>query len=102
MIDKHKYLETLRELLNGHYAIIKSTHIMPQERQGFIDGYLAAARALNAVDYDELKDFIEKIHFEIFGKTVEERRKSLKLKPGTVEDCLDVPAYLRQGIKLEF
>lgn len=102
MIDKRKYFETLGELLNGHYVIIKNASIIPQERQDFIDGYLAAARALNAIDYDELKDFIEKIHFETFGKTVEERRKSLKLKSGTSDDCLEIPAYVRQGIKLEF
>lgn len=102
MIDKNKYFSVLGELLNGHYAIIKSTHLIPQEGQQYIDGFLAAGRALNAVEYDELRDFIEKIHFETFGMTVEERRKSLKLTTGSIEDCLDVPTYVRQGIKLEF
>jgi len=38
---------------------------------------LTAARALNVIDYQELKDYVEKVHYEILNKAIDERRKTL-------------------------
>ena len=38
-----------------------------EDRQQYIDGYLKAARALKAFDYEELKEIIGKVHYEAFG-----------------------------------
>jgi hypothetical protein len=127
MINKNKFFELLGDLLREFYSDMKDSGIPSVEREQFINGYLTAARTLDAVFKKEMMDYIEKIHFEIFHMTVEERRKSLPAKtdlsedepetpikdqPGDEletsakselsEDELEVPAYKRKGIKLKF
>ncbi len=101
-MTKNSYLDLLGQLLREHYDIFKDTGIASPDRQHFIDGYLAAARALDVIDYDELKDYVEKVHYGIFNMTIDERRKKLKIKQDIPDDYIDIPAYKRQGIKLEF
>ena len=113
-MTKESYLKLLGELLREFYTDIKDSGIASPEREHFINGYLTAARRLNAVYQKELNDYAERIHFEVFGMTIEERKKSLQIKsglseeasenpvkPGLSEDALDIPAYKRKGIKLK-
>lgn len=72
-MSKEGYLKQLGVLLREHYGIIKETGSTSSERQHFIDGYLTAARTLKAVYQKELNDYIERVHFEMFGMTIEER-----------------------------
>ena len=37
---------------------------------------MAAARVLNVLDYEELKEIVNKVHFNAFGKTIEERKQA--------------------------
>ena len=115
-MTKDLYLNFLGRLLREHYKSIKETGSASSDSQQFINGYLTAARKLNAVYQKELNDFAERIHFEVFHMTIEERKKSLQIKsdlsedeieapvtPETSEDDeLDIPAYKRKGIKLKF
>jgi hypothetical protein len=128
MINKNNFFELLGDLLCEFYNDMKDSGIPSVEREQFINGYLTAARTLDVVFKKEMMDYIEKIHFEIFRMTVEERRKSLQVKPDQSEeepeisvepdlpgeeieisaksalsdDELEVPAYKRKGIKLQF
>ena len=115
-MTKEGYLKFLGQLLREHYNSIKETGSASSDSEQFINGYLTAARTLNAVYQKELNDFAERIHFEVFHMTIEERKKSLQIKsdlsedeieapvtPETSEDDeLDIPAYKRKGIKLKF
>ena len=101
-MTKEGYLKFLGQILREHYNIIKDTGTTLPERQHFIDGYLTAARTLNAVYQKDLKDYVERIHFEVFGMTVDQRQKSLPSKPDLSEDELEIPAFKRKGIKLKF
>jgi len=74
MIKKDQYLEILQNLLNEHYNIMNATKKVFPERQQFIEGYITAAVALDVFDQKELTDFIEKLHFDVFGMTVSERQ----------------------------
>ena len=98
VINKERYTGTLRQLLTEHYDNIRK-NIAVKERQDYIDGYLTAARALDAFDYQELKEIIDNTHIAVFGKTVEERRRVEVSKPD--DDSLDIPTYIRKGIALE-
>jgi hypothetical protein len=113
-MTKDIYLNFLGQLLREHYKSIKETGSASSDSQQFINGYLTAARRLNAVYQKELNDYTERIHFEVFNMTIEERKKSLSVKPdlseeelenpdkaGLLEDDLDIPAYKRKGIKLK-
>jgi hypothetical protein len=101
-MTKEGYLKLLGQLLREHYGIIRETGIASPEKQHYIDGYLTAARTLNAIYQKELTDFIERVHFEMFGMTIEERHKASAAKPEISEDELDIPTYRRRGIKLNF
>lgn len=101
-MTKEGYLKFLGELLREHYEIIKDTGIPSPEREHFINGYLTAARTLNAVYQKDLADYIERIHFELFHLTIEEREKTLPIKPDPSEDELEIPAFKRKGMKLKF
>jgi hypothetical protein len=115
-MTKDIYLNYLGQLLREHYNSIKETGSAPSDSQQFINGYLTAARKLNAVYQKELNDYAERIHYEVFNMTIEERKKSLQIKPDlseeepedsdkqdlSEEDELNVPVYKRKGIKLKF
>lgn len=101
MINKKRYMEVLTRILNEHYNDIKKKNATGlKERQQYIDGYLAAARALDVYSYDELKQIIDKIHFETFGKTIEERRKSEISANSSSNDSLKIPTFIRERISL--
>jgi len=113
-MTKDIYLNFLGQLLREHYKIIKETGSASSDSQQFINGYLTAARKLNAVYQKELNDYTERIHYEVFNMTIEQRKKSLQIKPdpsedelenpdkpGLSEDNLDIPAYKRKGVKLK-
>jgi len=74
-MNKERYKEFLVRILNDHYNDIKKKS-GTKERQQYLDGYLLAARVLDAFSYDELKEIIGDTHFKIFGKTIPERKQS--------------------------
>ena len=114
-MTKDIYLNFLGQLLREHYNSIRQTGSASSDSQQFINGYLTAARRLNAIYQKELNDYAERIHYEVFNMTIEERKKSLQNKPDlsedepenpvksglSEEDELDVPTYKRKGIKLK-
>ena len=101
MINKQRYIDILAQVLNEHYDEIKRKNTESKDRQQYIDGYLTAARALEALDYEELKEIIDKIHFAAFGKTIEQRRQSELVISSSADDSLDIPTFIRQGISLD-
>jgi hypothetical protein len=117
MMTKDIYLNFLGKLLREHYNSIKETGTAPSDSEQFINGYMTAARKLNAFYQKDLKDYIERIHYEIFNMTIEERKKSLQIKPDlseeepepenpvetglSEEDTFDIPTYQRKGLKLK-
>jgi hypothetical protein len=100
-MTKQGYLNFLGQLLREHYNNIKDTGAALPDRENFINGYLTASRTLNAVYQKELTDYIERVHLDVFGMTVDQRKKSLNT-PAVNEDELEIPAYRRKGIKLKF
>lgn len=101
MANKARYIEILTQVLNEHYKEVKRHCEGSKDRQQYIDGYLAAARALDAFSYDELKDIIDKIHFKAFGKTIDERRKSEGRDSSSNKKLLEIPTYIREKISLD-
>ena len=100
-MTKENYLKGLGDLLRQHYGILKETGTISRDHKHFIDGYLTAARTLNAVYQKDLNDYIERVHFEVFGMTIAERKKRESM-PDLSEADLEIPAYKRQGIKIKF
>jgi hypothetical protein len=101
-MTKDAYLKFLGRLLREHYNSIKESGVTSSDSQQFINGYLTAARTLNVGYRKDLKDYIERIHFDIFHMTIDEREKVGNLQSEISEGELDIPTYKRKGIKLKF
>ena len=101
MINKQRYIDILAQILNEHYDEIKRKDTESKDRQQYIDGYLTAARALEALDYEELKEIIDKIHFAAFGKTIEERHRTELVISSSNDNSLEIPTFIRKGILLD-
>ena len=52
MANKARYIEILTQVLNEHYKEVKRHCEGSKDRQQYVDGYLAAARVLDAFSYD--------------------------------------------------
>jgi hypothetical protein len=101
-MTKEGYLKFLGQLLRDHYKSIKETGVESSDLKQFINGYVAAARTLNAVYQKELNDYVERIHFDVFHMTIEERKKSLQVQSDVSKDELEIPTFKRKGIRLKF
>lgn len=101
-MTKEGYFKFLGQILREHYKSFKETGVESSDSKQFINGYLKAARTLNAVYQKELTDYVERIHHDIFQMTIEERRKSLPVQSDLSEDELEIPTFKRKGIKLKF
>lgn len=101
MINKEQYMEILQHVLKEHYRVMNTTNKISQDRQQFIDGYITAAIALDAFNEQDLGEFIEKLHFEIFGMTIKERQQTRTFENGVADDFLAVPAYIRKGVNFQ-
>lgn len=100
-MNKERYKEVLVRILNDHYHDIKKKNAKSKERQQYLDGYLVAARALDAFTYDELKKIIDETHLKIFGKTIQERKQSEVKKSFQDNHSLSIPTHIRWGISLD-
>jgi hypothetical protein len=98
MINKERYLDTLSHIAWEYCKEIKLNHSVSEEQKQYIKGYMAAARALNVFDYEELKEVVEKVHFNAFGKTIEERKKSESRESFFNNEFMEILAFIRDGI----
>lgn len=101
MINKDRYLEILENLLRDYYDEIKVKSRASENRRHYIDGYMRAARTLNGVHHDEMLEVVERVHFQVFGTTLQERRTLERDGLSPDDDSLHIPAYVRQGISLD-
>jgi hypothetical protein len=61
---------------------------------------MAAARVLNVLDYEELKEVINKVYFKAFGKTIEERKQSESSESFLNKEFMEIMTFIREGISL--
>jgi hypothetical protein len=61
---------------------------------------MAAARVLNVLDYEELKEIINKVHFKAFGKTIKERKQSESSESFLHNEFMEILTSIREGISL--
>ena len=62
---------------------------------------MAAARVLNVLDYEELKEIINKVHLKAFGKTIEERKQSESSESFLNNEFMEILTFIREGISLK-
>jgi len=101
MINKERYLDILSHITWEYCKEIKINNSVSEERKQYIRGYMAAARALNVFDYKELKEVIDKVHFNAFGKTIEERKQSESSESFLNKEFMEILTFIREGISLK-
>jgi hypothetical protein len=101
MINKERYLDILSHITWEYCKEIKRNNSVSEERRQYIKGYMAAARALNVFDYEELKEIIDKVHFNAFGKTIEERKQSESSESFLNKEFMEILTFIRDGISLK-
>ncbi|MFZ1037831.1 MAG: hypothetical protein WAN57_11545 [Smithella sp.] len=101
MINKERYLDILSHIAWEYCKEIKLNNSVSEERKQYIKGYMAAARVLNIFDYEELKEVIDKVHFNAFGKTIEERKQSESNESFLNKEFMEILAFIRDGISLK-
>ena len=101
MINKERYLDILSHIVWEYCKEIKLNNSVSEEQKQYIKGYMAAARVLNVFDYEELKEVIDKVHFNAFGKTIEERKQSESNESFLNKEFMEILAFIRDGISLK-
>ena len=101
MINKERYLDILSHIAWEYCKEIKLNNSVSEEQRQYIKGYMAAARVLNVLDYEELKEIIDKVHFNAFGKTIEERKQSESSESFLNKEFMEILTFIREEISLK-
>jgi len=101
MTNKERYLDILSHIVWEYCKEIKLNNSVAEERKQYIKGYMAAARVLNVLDYEELKEIIDKVHFNTFGKTIEERKQSESSESFLNKEFMEILTFIREEISLK-
>ncbi len=101
MVNKERYLDILSHIVWEYCKEIKLNNSVAEERKQYIRGYIAAARVLNVLDYEELKEIINKVHFNAFGKTIEERKQSESSESFLNKEFMGFLTFIREEIFLK-
>ena len=101
MTNKERYLDILSHIVWEYCKEIKLKNSISEERKQYIKGYMAAARVLNVLDYEELKEVINKVYFKAFGKTIEERKQSESSESFLNKEFMEIMTFIREGISLK-
>jgi len=100
---EERFFEHLRKLSKDSYWILKQTRKMPKDRKAQIDGFMLAGQDLR-VGYDEMKAVLEEVNYEVFGMSIEERKKEFSAETTFDEEEFRTPTFIRKppkGKKLE-
>ena len=101
-MNPNHYWQKLEDLLREYYTIIRTINKVSERQEQYIQGFLAAGRYLGVVTEAEQMVVIERVHHDIFGESVEQRKASRRNRPASSEDYYNVPTWLRKGVKLRF
>lgn len=98
-MNREEYIEYCRDELVTSFENTLSGK--PDDKQKHrTEGLLQAARLLGVMDSDEVTQLIEREHFNVFGETVQERKKRKKslaeLKEVSPDDYFSIPAIERR------
>ncbi|WP_319380073.1 hypothetical protein [Thiomicrorhabdus sp.] len=96
-MEKKNYLAHLRKLLEKQYVEVQQSSSRSLSKNERIEGYMEAGLASSLVTSKELKHIINEAHFSVFGVNFDDRCDASM----QTESLLDIPTWIRQGIKLQ-
>lgn len=96
-MSNHLYLEEFTKLMRVFYTKQLSTGYIDALVDAEINGYINAGLVAKLATSKEIQDEIDRIHFEIFQKTREQRRADRALEgTNNAWDVFDEPTYRRK------
>lgn len=73
-MDRERYLKEIRQQYHLVCISLKNGKSLLDIEKGRFEGMMRAGLLLGVVTQAELQQFLEDIHFEVFGKSIAERR----------------------------
>jgi len=73
-MNKESYLIEIENRLTSHFSAIKDGYKVPGSERHRLEGFMQAAVFMGLANNIELAALMEKAHFSIFEKSIEERR----------------------------
>lgn len=74
MKDKEKYLHEVETRLARMFRASRDGHKAAPVERHRLEGFIQAGTFLGLATSDELKSLMDRVHLDIFGKTIEERQ----------------------------
>lgn len=92
-----EYIANLEQVLIDYYQKLDLNRIAKPLDKAYLDGFLAAGKAIGITN-KELQDSINRVHFDMFKKTIEERRAENALGGENTDSwkIFDEPAWKRK------
>lgn len=97
--QKMRYMDHLSSLLREIYGLMKKNGKISERQEAFANGVMAAGKYVG-VTHQELEALIEKLNYEVFGMSVEQRKKAQRESAPAKSTDLDEPTFIRWGKKL--
>ena len=89
------------ELLQSLYAFGDAKVTAKEQLSQKIEGFIEAGLLLEVTDNTRLQEIVDRVHLEVFGESLADRRKAAKLGRQTIKDwsLYDRPAFERLSRK---
>lgn len=99
-MDKESYLAEIELRLRRYFSASRDGYQPPSEDRHRLEGFMQGAVFMGFATSAELGRVMERIHFDVFGKSIEERRQEgeARWQESVINyDRYDQPAYERSG-----
>jgi hypothetical protein len=98
MTQSDLFLESVKQQLRDFYQDLRHTSKANEINKARIEGYMLAGVQIGLTNNEELKDIMINVHYEVFGKSIEQRRIEYALEYRSEEhwEIYDSPSYERK------
>lgn len=99
-MNKEQYLSEVEARLLKYFSASRDGYKAPPEERHRLEGFMQGAAFMGFASSKELAVLMERTHFAVFGKTIEDRRlENVSLWQDSVinYDKYDQPAYERKN-----
>lgn len=98
-MNKEQYIAEIEKRLCRYFSASRDGYKMPAEERHLLEGFIQGAIFMKFASGSELAELMEQVHYSVFGKTIEERRReSASRWQDSIIDYsqYDSPAYERR------
>lgn len=99
-MNTEHYFDSLKKKLRGIFLMIKNGHETPAAEKKYVEGFMHAAIDLGIATRSELDALMESVNQEVFGMSIDERRKAYRGRTLSSNTAFDTPTWQRKGIQL--